>query len=260
MAFRPCIDLKEGRVVQIVGGTLSDDGQAVVNHVSERSAADFAALYRQDGLRGGHVVMLGPGSQEAARSALRAYPGGLQVGGGIGLGNAAAYLDAGASHVIVTSFLFEDGDLSLTRLAAMVEAVGRERLVVDLSCRKGRDGAYFVAVNRWQTVLPVRLSRALLQRLEPYCDEFLIHAADVEGKQGGIDEYLVHSLGEWSSIPTTYAGGARDLADISRVEDLSGGRLDLTIGSALDIFGGSLVAYRQAAKLGRRSDISIRGG
>ena len=252
MAFRPCIDLQNGRVVQIVGGTLTDDAaQTVTNHVSDRSAADFAALYRRDGLRGGHVILLGPGSEEVARSALAAYPGGLQIGGGITADNAASWLDAGASHVIVTSYLFENGRLSREHLAAMTNAVGKDKLVVDISCRRSRDGQYYVATNRWQTITETRLDAALLTFLEPFCAEFLVHAADVEGKCEGIDEDLVRLLGGWASLSTTYAGGARRLEDIALVERLSGSKIDLTIGSALDIFGGSLVRYEDAARLGR---------
>ena len=252
MAFRPCIDLREGRVVQIVGGTLTDNSiGTVTNHVSSRSAADFASLYQSDGLTGGHVIMLGPGSEDAARSALAAYPNGLQIGGGITSTNAEQWLEAGASHVIVTSFLFENGELSPQRLQAMTDAVGRDHLVVDLSCRRTDDGQYHVATNRWQTVMATLLDATLFRSLEPYCAEFLVHAADVEGKSEGIDEVLVQQLGEWVSLPTTYAGGAKRLEDIALVDRLSGGRVDLTIGSALDIFGGSLVRYEDAARLGR---------
>lgn len=252
MAFRPCIDLKDGCVVQIVGGTLTDDGQASVNFVSERSAADYAALYRRDGLRGGHVIMLGPGNEAEALSALRAYPGGLQVGGGITPENARAYLDAGASHVIVTSYLFPQGAFVPERLRKMADVVGRKRLVVDLSCRRTPEGHYHVATDRWQTVTATRLTLETIRAFEAGCDELLIHAADVEGKQAGIDETLVRLLGEWVSVPTTYAGGARSLKDVHQVEELSGGKVDLTIGSALDIFGGSRVKYEEAAQLGRR--------
>ena len=252
MAFRPCIDLRQGRVVQIVGGTLTDDGdQTVTNYVSDRSAADFAALYRRDGLRGGHVIMLGPGNEDAARSALLAYLDGLQIGGGINIQNAWQWLEAGATHLIVTSFLFENGDLSPKRLQAMTKAVGKDRLVIDISCRKSADGHYRVATNRWQTITSTRLDVSLIHQLEPYCAEFLVHAADVEGQCLGIDEDLVRLLGEWVTLPTTYAGGARHLDDITRVEQLSGGKVDLTIGSALDIFGGSLVRYEDAARRGR---------
>ena len=251
MAFRPCIDLKDGQVVQIIGGTLTDDGAGVVtNFTSEQSAADFARLYRSDGLRGGHVIMLGPGSEDAAQSALSAYPGGLQVGGGITAANAGQWLDAGASHVIVTSFLFENGDLSPRRLQAMTQSVGKDRLVIDISCRRSSGGQYYAATNRWQTVTPTRLEIDLIRRLEPFCAEFLVHAADVEGKREGIDEELVRLLGGWVTLPTTYAGGAKSLEDIARVAELSGGKVDLTIGSALDIFGGSQVRYEDAARLG----------
>lgn len=251
MAFRPCIDLKDGRVVQIVGGTLTDAGQASVNYVSEQSAADVAALYRRDGLRGGHVIMLGPGNEAEALAALRAYPGGLQVGGGINVQNAGQYLDAGASHVIVTSYLFPGGAFAPERLSAMERAVGKSRLVVDLSCRRTAEGAYHVTTDRWQTVTTTRLGRESVRLFETHCAELLIHAADVEGKQAGIDEELVSLLGQWVNIPTTYAGGAKSLDAVSRVEALSDGKVDLTIGSALDIFGGSLIRYEDAARLGR---------
>lgn len=238
-------------MVQIIGGTLSQGGAAVVNHVSEQTAGEFAALYRRDGLRGGHVIMLGPGNAAAARDALAAYPGGLQVGGGVSLENAIEWLDAGASHVIVTSWLFPQGLFVPERLEVLEKTVGRERLVVDLSCRRTADGYYHVAIDRWQTVTPTRLSADTLAQFQAHCAELLIHAADVEGQCRGIDEELVRLLGQWVSVPTTYAGGARALEDIARVEALSDGKVDLTIGSALDIFGGSLVRYADAAHLGR---------
>ncbi len=239
--------------MQIVGGTLTDDGrQTITNHISSRSAAGFAALYRQDGLTGGHVILLGPGSEDAARSALAAYPNGLQIGGGITPENALSWLNVGASHVIVTSYLFDSGAFSPSRLQAMTDAVGKDHLVIDLSCRRASDGAYYVATNRWQTVTATRLDAALFRFLESSCAEFLIHAADVEGRCEGIDETIVQHLGEWATLPTTYAGGARRVEDIARVEQLSGGKVDLTIGSALDIFGGTGVRYEDAARLGRK--------
>lgn len=256
MAFRPCIDLKDGRVVQIVGGTLMPTGQAAVNHVSPLAAADFASLYRRDNLYGGHMILLGAGCEDAALSALRAYPGGLQVGGGITPTNALGYLHAGASHVIVTSFLFDGEQFSEEKLAQMVRTVGRERLVIDLSCRRAANGDYFVAANRWRTVTQSQITLDFIRSLEVSCAELLVHAADVEGRQAGIDEDLVMLLGRSVSCPTTYAGGARALDDIARVEHLSGGKLDLTIGSALDIFGGSHVRYADAARLGRHSSLS----
>jgi phosphoribosylformimino-5-aminoimidazole carboxamide ribotide isomerase len=250
--FRPCIDLHEGKVKQIVGGTLSDSGAGLrTNFVSEKSAAWFADLYRRDGLTGGHVIMLGAGNDAAAKEALGAYPGGLHIGGGINADNARAWLEAGASHVIVTSWVFRDGRVDWARLEELVQRVGKRRLVLDLSCRK-RDGDYFVVTDRWQKFTEEKISPDLLQRLATYCDEFLIHAADVEGLCRGIDHELVNKLGEWTPLPTTYAGGAKSLADLEEVTRAGRGRIDLTIGSALDIFGGTGVSYADAVAYNRR--------
>lgn len=251
--FRPCIDLHQGKVKQIVGSSLSDSGDGLrTNFVSEHEAAWYAGLYRQDGLTGGHVILLGPGNEAAAHSALAAYPGGLQVGGGIRPCSSAEYLDAGASHVIVTSYLFEaDGRFSETRLEKMVKAAGRERLVIDLSCKATAQG-WTVAMNRWQTLTDLHVTPAVLRSLAGSCAEFLIHAVDVEGKCEGIDEALVRFLGEHSPIPATYAGGIRDLEDLRRVDALSGGRVDGTIGSALDLFGGSGARYADCVAFNRR--------
>lgn len=240
MRFRPCIDLRNGNVVQIVGGTLSDTDDAAVksNFESEKGSAEFAELYKRDNLSGGHVIALGPGNSEAALSALRAYPGGLQMGGGITPENAADYLDAGASHVIVTSYVFRHGCLDQARLDAMLKAVGKQRLVLDLSCRK-RGDAYVVVTDRWQTYTDFVVNRQTLELLADSCDEFLVHGVDVEGLRAGIEEDLVTLLGAYSPIPVTYAGGARDISDLDRVNSLGNGRVDLTIGSALDIFGGT---------------------
>jgi phosphoribosylformimino-5-aminoimidazole carboxamide ribotide isomerase len=250
--FRPCIDLHEGRVKQIVGGTLGDDlAQLRTHFVSERSAAWYAELYKSDGLKGGHVIMLGPGNDEAAREALRAYPGGLHIGGGINLDNAPGWLEAGASHVIVTSWVFRDGRLDAERLRSLMHKIGKQRLVLDLSCRK-RGADYFVVTDRWQKFTELTLSRATLEQLAGSCDEFLIHAADVEGLCRGIDSELVARLAEWTPIPTTYAGGAKSLADLEEVTRVGKCRIDLTIGSALDIFGGSGVKYADAVAFNRR--------
>jgi len=250
--FRPCIDLREGKVTQIVGATLGDDPSAVrTNFISERSPAWFAAMYRRDGLEGGHVIMLGPGNEEAACEALAAYPCGLQVGGGIRLDNAQGWLDAGASHVIVTSWVFRDGHLDRERLDALVRSVGRDRLVLDLSCRQ-RAGRYWVVTDRWQKFTRLDLSRATLERLGDSCAEFLIHAVDIEGLCRGIDETLVADLAAWSPLPITYAGGARSLADLETVTRLGQGRVDITIGSALDIFGGTGVRYVDCVAFNRR--------
>lgn len=250
--FRPCIDLRHGQVVQIVGGTLSADESAVhTNHTATQPAAWFAQRYAADDLRGGHIIKLGPGNDAAAREALAAWPGGLQVGGGITLDNAAQWLDAGAAQVIVTSWLFVDGALSMQRVADLSAAIGRERLVIDLSCRR-RDDGWRVATDRWQTVTDSVVNADLLATLSQYCAEFLVHAADVEGLCQGIDEDLVRLLGGASPIPVTYAGGARSLADLEVVNDLSGGRVDLTIGSALDLFGGSGARYSDCVAWNQR--------
>ena len=244
--FRPCIDLHEGRVKQIVGGSL-DTGELRTNFVSEKPSAWFAELYRRDNLRGGHVIMLGAGNESAALEALRAYPGGLQIGGGINADNAQKYLDAGASHVIVTSWIFREGRVEWDRLKDLVALIGKSRLVLDLSCRK-RDGEYFVVTDRWQKFTTLTLGAETLGSMARYCDEFLVHAVDVEGLCRGIAQELVENLSRWSNIPTTYAGGARSMQDLETVTKVSNNRIDLTIGSALDIFGGTGIAYADCVK------------
>ena len=241
--FRPCIDLHQGQVKQIVGGSLNDQG-ADTNFVSSHDAAYYANLYRQHSLTGGHVIALGPGNKEQALMALAAWPGGLQFGGGVNDTNAKAFLDAGASHVIVTSWLFEGGQFSWQRLEAIKAITGAQRLILDLSCRRTERG-WHIATDRWQTVTELAVTPETLKELSSHCAEFLIHAADVEGLQGGIDEDLVRLLGEHCPIPVTYAGGARSLEDLKLVHQLSGGRVDLTIGSALDIFGGHGVTLEE---------------
>lgn len=251
--FRPCIDLHDGKVKQIVGGTLSDDAAGLrTNFESDQPAGYYAALYREDGLTGGHVIKLGPGNDAAAREALAAYPGGLQLGGGINLVNAPGWLDAGASHVIVTSWLFDEtGHLLPERLDALVAEIGREQLVIDLSCRAKGDG-WVVAMNRWQTLTDLPITAATLKAMAGSCAEFLIHAADVEGKCEGIDAKLVDFIGRHSPIPATYAGGVHAFSDLQTVQELSGGAVDLTIGSALDIFGGAKVRYTDCVEWNRR--------
>jgi phosphoribosylformimino-5-aminoimidazole carboxamide ribotide isomerase len=248
--FRPCIDLHEGKVKQIVGGTLGDAGLRT-NFVSEKSAAWFAELYRRDGLFGGHVIMLGAGNETEARAALAAFPGGLQIGGGVNAANARGWLDAGASHVIVTSWVFREGRVDWNRLAELVNAIGKERLVLDLSCRK-RGADYFVVTDRWTKFTELAVNAETLEKFSACCTEFLIHAVDVEGLCRGIDGELVEKLGRWSPIPMTYAGGANSLADLETVTQLGGGKVGLTIGSALDIFGGSGVKYEDCVKFNRR--------
>ncbi|KAI0335533.1 Phosphoribosylformimino-5-aminoimidazole carboxamide ribotide isomerase [Cubamyces sp. BRFM 1775] len=242
--FRPCIDLHNGEVKQIVGGTLHEDdaSRLKTNFVASHPSSYYAELYKRHNLEGGHVIKLGPGNDQAAKDALAAWPGHLQVGGGITADNAHEWLDAGASKVIVTSFLFPEGRFSLERLKSVCDAVGKDRLVVDVSCRR-RDNKWLVAMNKWQTITDMEVCKESLDLLAEYCSEFLVHAADVEGLCQGIDEELVKKLGEWVSIPTTYAGGAKSVADLEIVDRLSNGKVDLTYGSSLDIFGGSLVKF-----------------
>lgn len=251
MRFRPCIDLRNGKVVQIVGGTLAGDGEAglATNFESDKGSADYAALYRRDGLVGGHVIALGPGNEAAALAALGEYRGGLQYGGGVTEENALRYLEGGASQVIVTSYVFREGRIDFGRLERLASLVGPERLVLDLSCRR-RDGDYWVVTDRWQTFTEAKVDGAALRTLAAYCSEYLVHGVDVEGLMNGIEERLVELLGDSSPLPSTYAGGARSLEDLDRVERLGQGRVDLTIGSALDIFGGK-VPYERVVEWDR---------
>lgn len=251
--FRPCIDLHEGRVKQIVGGTLDSESSGLkTNFISDKPSAWFAELYAENKLDGGHVIKLGPGNDEAAESALASYPGGLQIGGGINATNAAQWLGKGASHVIATSTLFDsDGHFQEKALADLVAAAGKERLVIDLSCRRSANG-WTVAMNRWQTLTDLEVTHEVLDHLCAHCDEFLIHAADVEGKCEGIDTELVTYLGAWGKCPITYAGGAASLADLEKVAALSNETIDLTIGSALDIFGGSGATFADCVAFNRR--------
>lgn len=240
MNFRPCIDLHDGKVKQIVGSTLTDEAKNLTtNFETDLPSSYFAGIYQKDNIYGGHVIMLGKGNEEAARAALRAFPGGLQVGGGINSLNAKSYLDDGASHVIVTSYVFHDGYIDWTRIREIAAAVGKKRLVLDLSCKK-RDGSYFVVTDRWQKFTDTIIGREIFAQLEGFCDEFLVHAADVEGKQGGIDTGLVSILSNVTSQPLTYAGGIRLLSDLEEIKVTGKGLLDATIGSALDLFGGAL--------------------
>lgn len=269
MKFRPCIDIHNGKVKQIVGGSLEDKGnKAAENFVSLQDAAFFAQLYKDKGLRGGHIILLNPSSseyydktREQAMVALKIYPGGMQVGGGITPAGAEDFLKAGASHVIVTSYVFKEGKLHYDRLREMVAAVGKERLVLDLSCRrrghcpnkkddpkmdyfqeKGEysvnEPDYYIVTDRWQNYTDVKLNADTLEELSEYCDEFLIHAVDVEGKAMGIEQELVAMLGRECRATVTYAGGVHNFDDLEKLKTLGRGKVDVTIGSALDLFGG----------------------
>ena len=255
MRFRPCIDIHNGRVKQIVGGSLTDAGdRAKENFVSEMNAAWYADLYRSHGLTGGHVILLNAKdspyyeqTKAQALSALREWPGGLMIGGGISADNAGEFLDAGASHVIVTSWVFRDGHIRYDRIRTLRETVEKKHLVLDLSCRK-RDGKYFVVTDRWQKFTEEEVTAELLSRLQESCDEFLIHAVDVEGKAKGIEEALVELLADACGIPATYAGGVGSYEDVRKLRDLGKGKVDVTIGSALDLFGGPL-EFRKVQEL-----------
>lgn len=247
MEFRPCIDIHNGKVKQIVGGSLTDEGnQAKENFVAEQNAAFYAKLYRDAGIKGGHIILLNAAdseyyaeTKEQALSALQTYPGGLQVGGGITPENAEEFLKAGASHVIVTSYVFKDGIIHYDRLEQLVASVGKEHLVLDVSCKKVGEN-YLVVTDRWQKVTREVVDTELLNRLSDYCDEFLIHAVDVEGKANGIEKELVTLLGNWGKCPITYAGGIHSYEDLRLIKNLGKNQLNFTIGSALDLFGGKL--------------------
>lgn len=247
MQFRPCIDIHNGAVKQIVGGSLKDVGnQAKENFVSKYNAAFYAKLYQKYQLKGGHIILLNnkesqyfEATKAQAMEALKAYPGGLMIGGGIDADNAMEYLEAGASHVIVTSYVFKNGDVNISNLKKLVNAVGKEHVVLDLSCRK-IEGEYRIMTDRWQKASNVILNHDTLNYFKDYCDEFLIHAVDVEGKNGGIEEDLVMMLGDWAKIPMTYAGGVHNFYDLELLRGLGRGKIDVTIGSSLDLFGGSM--------------------
>lgn len=247
MKFRPCIDIHNGKVKQIIGGSLNDnDNQAAENYVAKQDAAYFARLYREKGLNGGHVILLNPkGSQyyEATRAqafaALKAFSEGLQIGGGIRAENAQEYLDKGASHVIVTSYVFQNGQIAYDNLEKIKKEIGREHLVLDLSCRK-KDGEYYVVTDRWQKFTDTKVTLPLMQELGTSCAEFLVHAVDVEGKAAGIDTELAGLLAEFTDCPITYAGGVGCYEDLTQLYEAGKGRLDVTVGSALDLFGGPM--------------------
>ena len=254
MEFRPCIDIHNGKVKQIVGGSLTDAGnRARENFVSGQDAGFYARFYKRDGIRGGHIILLNKEGSEyyeetrrQALLALREYPGGLQVGGGIKRENAAAYLKAGASHVIVTSYVFRDGKVDYENLLKLEAEVGKEHLVLDLSCRRKKE-AYYIVTDRWQKFTDVALGEKVLTELSGHCAEFLVHAVDVEGKAGGIEDALVSLLGAFDGIPVTYAGGVGSFSDLRKLKELGRGRLNVTIGSALDLFGGEM-KYEEVLK------------
>ena len=247
MEFRPCIDIHNGKVKQIVGGSLKDEGNQVKeNFVAEQDAAYFAEFYKKDKIRGGHIILLNPSDssyyKETKRQALLAlhtYPGGMQVGGGIHAENAKEFIEAGASHVIVTSYVFKDGRINYENLKRLSNLIGAEHLVLDLSCRK-KDGRYYIVTDRWQKFTEEVVTPETLDKLAEYCSEYLIHAVDVEGKAAGIETELATMLGTWGKQPMTYAGGVGSFDDLESLKQCGQDRIDVTVGSALDIFGGAL--------------------
>lgn len=247
MEFRPCIDIHNGKVKQIVGGSLRDEGNhAFENFVSENNADFYAKLYKKYNLKGGHIILLNKVeseyyelSKQQAMNALKAYPNGMQIGGGINADNAGEFLDAGASHVIVTSYVFSDGHIHYGRLDKLKKTVGKKHLVLDLSCRKTAEG-YMIATDRWQKITQEMVTGELMDALSEFCDEFMIHAVDAEGKSRGIEKELVRILGDWEGCPITYAGGVHNMDDLSMLRELGNNRLNVTIGSALDLFGGEM--------------------
>lgn len=247
MDFRPCIDIHNGKVKQIIGGSLRDEqNMANENFVSRKDASFYAKLYKKNNLKGGHIILLNPAASEffeetkrQAIEALHAYPGGLQIGGGVNEKNAAAYLEAGASHVIVTSYVFKGGSIRYDNLEKLIKEVGRDRIVLDLSCRK-KEGRYYIVTDRWQNYTDVELSMETLDELSSYCNEFLVHAVDVEGKAGGIEEEVAALLGRWAKIPVTYAGGVHNFSDLEKLKNLGGNKVNVTIGSTLSLFGGNM--------------------
>lgn len=248
--FAGCIDIHDGKVKQIVGGTLSDAAAAQLrtNYISTYDSAHYAKLYKDNNVVNSHVIKLGPNCDDSAELALKSWPQGLQIGGGINAANARSWIEKGASKVIVTSYLFPGGSLDRERLHELEKAVGKEHLVIDLSCRKVEGKGWVVAMDRWQRLTDFVLGQSSIEELSTHCSEFLVHAADVEGLCRGIDGELVAKLAEWSPIPVVYAGGGRSLDDLKLVDSLSNGRVDLTFGSALDIYGGSGVKFSEAVR------------
>lgn len=247
MKFRPCIDIHNGKVKQIVGGTLTDKfDRADENYVSKMDAEYYAEFYKKDNLKGGHIIMLNSidsnyfeATSKQALKALKAYKKGMQIGGGIHAENAEYYLEEGASHVIVTSYVFKNGQIDMEHLEKIKKEVGKEHLVIDLSCRR-KGNEYYIVTDRWQKYTDVLVNEKTLDFFKDYCDEFLIHAVDVEGKASGIECSLAKLLGDWGKIPITYAGGVGNFEDLNTLKNLGNDKLDVTIGSAIDLFGGTM--------------------
>ncbi|MBT4120542.1 MAG: phosphoribosylformimino-5-aminoimidazole carboxamide ribotide isomerase [Candidatus Magasanikbacteria bacterium] len=249
MQFRPCIDIHDGKVKQIIGSTLTNNFSVTENFVADKDASYFANLYKKDGLSGGHIIMLDKKekTKKQALFALESFPDGLQIGGEINLDNAKKFISDGASRVIVTSYIFENGKLDFGKLQTLVDTIGKNRLILDLSCRK-KDGKYYIVIDRWQTFTNLEVNLDTLNMLAKYCDEFLIHGVDVEGRKQGIEEELLKILKNFTKIPITYAGGIKDVGDIEKIKKIGNKKINFTVGSALDIFGGNL-SYKKICKI-----------
>lgn len=258
MQFRPCIDIHNGKVKQIVGGSIRDEkNYARENFVAETGAGYYAELFRKNNLKGGHIILLNKAGTEyyeadlaQAKEALRVWPGAFQIGGGVNAENAAQFIQMGASHVVVTSYVFVEGEIRFDRLEKLVQEVGKEHLVLDLSCRK-KDGRYFVVTDRWQKFTRHSLDDRLLDMLRSYSDEFLVHAVNVEGTGTGVDQDLLAILAGTADICVTYAGGIGKMQDIETIHTIGGGRIDFTVGSALDLYGGTISFEEIVKKYGK---------
>ncbi|MBT3539096.1 phosphoribosylformimino-5-aminoimidazole carboxamide ribotide isomerase [bacterium] len=241
MQFRPCIDILNGKVTQIVGETLATNSLVAENFVTNKNAAYFADLYKKNNLAGGHIIMLDKTEKTKSQTieALKTFPQDFQVGGNINSDNAQEFINAGASHIIVTSYIFKDNKLSPLRLQRLMSAVKKEKIVLDLSCRK-KNNEYYVVTNRWQIFSNFKVTSKNLETLSNYCDEFLIHGVDSEGKLQGVEIDLLNILKDFTGIPITYAGGIRDMNDIEKIKQTGNGYINFSVGTALDIFGGEL--------------------
>ena len=251
MKFKPCIDLHHGKVKQIIGSTLNSK-EIKVNFTSNQNSSYFAQLYRKYQLSGAHIIMLGPNNEEACLQALKTWPGHLQVGGGITLANGEKWLKAGAQKLIFTSYLFPDKTLDLSRLQSLKKNYGRNKIVIDLSCSKTlADKGYYVFKNKWKEQTTFKLELASLQSIIPYTEEILIHAISVEGKNQGMDQDLVYQLKklhEQTNLNLVYAGGIHHQEELDEFVKISESKIDFTIGSALDIFGGRGFSFQQLAQ------------
>ena len=241
MKFRPCIDLHEGKVKQIVGKTLTADAvdKPETNFISDHSAVYFADMFYRDGLTGGHVIMLGPNNEQAATEALQAFPNAFHIGGGVSLENAQFWLEKGAKAVIISSRLFNGTDFSMESLQAFTDLIGKDKIILDLSCRLV-EGRFRAMTNKWNTVTNLIVDEKKIDELSTHCAEFLIHAVEIEGTGSGPDWELLNMLARCESSIITYAGGISSLNDLAAMQKLDAQHIDFTIGSALNIYGGHL--------------------